>query len=397
MQNIDLAEPLRGVELADGEGGVHMLVRYRGKPVDRIWLVRRGGRDRFDPDEIMPLLADAKERALALDLVGIQARPSGASPSLTVAVCTRNRPVLLRRCLAALTSLCGAGAIDVLVVDNAPPDGSTREAVAAFHTVRYVVEPVPGLDFARNRAMAATDREWIAFVDDDAVVDRGWFEALAEGIHASPGAGGFVGPVLPLVLETDAQLRFEWAGGFGKGFLWQRFGPDLWASPMHPAGSGAFGTGAGMAFSTRFLRQAGGFDEALDTGPPLPGGGDIDMFYRVLRAGLPLVYLPGMLVHHEHRRDLPGLAAQYYSWGLALMALDRKNARIDPAMRGRNLRYRRWWLRTHALELASALAGRGRRPPSLILAELRGALVGYFGEYERSEARVAALRRAVLG
>jgi hypothetical protein len=33
----------------------------------------------------------------------------------------------------------------------------------------------------------------------------------------------------------------------------------------------------------------------------------------------------------------------------------------------------------------------------LILAELRGALVGYFGEYERSEARVAARRRTFAG
>ena len=191
--------------------------------------------------------------------------------------------------------------------------------------------------------------------------------------------------------------RFEWAGGFGKGFQWQRFGPDRWGSPIHPAGAGAFGTGAGMVFSTDFLRRVGGFDEALDTGPPLPGGGDIDMFYRVLRAGLPLVYLPGLLVHHEHRRDLPGLASQYHSWGLALMALDRKNARTDPAMDVRNRRYRRWWLRTQARELVCALAGRGRRAPSLILAELRGALVGYFGEYERSEARVSARKRTVAG
>ena len=364
MQEIDLAEPLRPIEVADGEGGVHLLVRYRGTPVDRIWLVRGRERDRFEPNEIAPRLADARERALALDLTRVQARPGGDPPSLTVAVCTRNRPELLRRCLVALTSRCGHDRrIDFLVVDNAPPDESTREAVQAFSGIRYVVEPVPGLDFARNRALAATDRAWLAYVDDDAVIDQGWFTSLAEGIAATPGAGGFTGPVLPLVLETDAQIRFEWAGGFGRGFRSQRVGPEQWGTRYIRREREGRDRGRHGVLD-RFPRRVGGFDEALDTGPPLPAGGDIDMFYRVIRAGCPLVYLPGLLVHHEHRRDLPGLASQYHSWGLALMALDRKNARTDPAMCVRNRRYRRWWLRTRvgSWRVRLRAADGGRRP-----------------------------------
>jgi GT2 family glycosyltransferase len=395
MREIDLDDPIGPVELASGDGGAHLLVRYRGRPVDRIWLVRGPGRDRFEPSEIAPRLVEAIERAVALDLLHGRARPRADPLSLTVAVCTRNRSELLRRCLEALAARCGTSrGIDVLVVDNAPPDDSTRAVAQGFAGVRYIVESVPGLDFARNRALASTDRAWLALVDDDAVVDAGWLEALAGGIGASPSAGGFVGPVLPLTLETDAQLLFEWAGGFGKGFRWARHGAERWGSSRHPAGAGAFGTGASMVFSTDLLRRLGGFDEALDTGPPLPGGGDIDIFYRVLLSGRPLVYLPELLVHHEHRRDLAGLASQYYSWGLALMAVHRKSVRTDRAMRARNRRYLRWWLRTHAAELARALAGSGRRTPSMVLAELRGALVGYFGEYKRSQARVAGRKRA---
>jgi hypothetical protein len=66
-----------------------------------------------------------------------------------------------------------------------------------------------------------------------------------------------------------------------------------------------------------------------------------------------------------------------------------KSARTDRAMRASKRRYLRWWLRTQAAELARALAGRGRWAPFLALAELRGALVGYFGEYELGQARVA--------
>ena len=62
--------------------------------------------------------------------------------------------------------------------------------------------------------------------------------------------------------------------------------------PVYPYGPGRFGAGCNMAVRRDVARRLGGFDEALDTGPPLPGGGDIDLFHRVLRQGLPLAVNP---------------------------------------------------------------------------------------------------------
>ena len=42
-----------------------------------------------------------------------------------------------------------------------------------------------------------------------------------------------------------------------------------------------------MAFRRGVLLELGGFDEALDTGRPLPGGGDLDMYYRIFGLGTP--------------------------------------------------------------------------------------------------------------
>jgi len=266
----------------------------------------------------------------------------------------------------------------------------------SFPGIRYSVEPIPGLDMGRNRALAETDREWLGFVDDDAVVDRFWLDALAEGIRESPSAVAFTGPILPLMLETEAQLRFEASGGFGKGFVWQRFGPERWGDPVYPAGPGGFGTGACMIFSTKTLRDLGGFDEALDTGPPLPGGGDVDMFYRVLRSGRRLVYLPGLFVQHEHRRDLHGLARQYYSWGQGIMVLADKNRAADPAMRGRHRLMYIWWTGYVTRRLLRALAGRGFLYPGMVWAELEGGIAGRFGEYWRSRRRMALRKAAHL-
>ncbi len=77
----------------------------------------------------------------------------GPWPVVTVAVCTRDRTADLTRCLDAICQL-NYPKLDLLVVDNAPADDSTRQLVSThFPQVRYVCESRPGLDWARNRAM----------------------------------------------------------------------------------------------------------------------------------------------------------------------------------------------------------------------------------------------------
>jgi GT2 family glycosyltransferase len=403
MRELEITEAIQPIHLAPNEGGVHLLLRYRGRPIERLWLTRSEDGPVIPAETLEALVMGAAGHVGTLDMrdglfgTDQQAEPV---PDVTIAVCTRNRPDLLRRCLGGLTALVAASPdaqhrVEVLVVDNAPPDEGTRHAAEAFSGVRYAVEMVPGLNFARNRALAESTKQWLAFIDDDAVVDRFWLERLAEGVSVSPSAGGFTGPILPLMLETEAQLRFEREGGFGKGFDWHRFSPSRPGDPVYPHNAGRFGTGACMVFNTTILRSLGGFDEALDTGPPLPGGGDIDMFYRVVCSGRPLIYLPGLLVHHEHRRDMVGLRKQYYSWGTSVAAFLQKNRKGlagSSAARGHRA-FIRWWLRRHALRLSKSLLGRGFALPQLVLAEIGGGVIGYAGEYERSQKRIAARKK----
>lgn len=394
MLDVDLSHPLEPVHLSEGSQGAHMLLRYRGRLIGRLWILRARHGKTVPVEQLTTLVAPWFPKALSVDLVE-QLSPAERRPfSLTIAVCTRNRPECLSRCLGSLTKLKDLAdesrRPDLLVVDNAPPDDRTRDAVQRYPGIRYVREPVPGLDFGRNRAIAETDSDWLGFIDDDAVVDPGWLDALADGIAETPAAGGFAGPVLPLMLEAEAQLRFERAGGFGKGFDYRRFGTERWGEWTYPTAQGNFGTGASMVFSTSVLRSLGGFDEALDTGPPLPGGGDSDMYYRVVRGGHPVAYLPGLAVHHEHRRDMNGLAKQYHSWGRTVFALFAKTKRDDPDMVRRHRSQLRLYAFNKLRHLVRAVKLSGPNTPRLVLAELIGMVHGSTGEYARSESRVAA-------
>ena len=400
LAEVDLSEPPAPLSLGEAHGA-YVLVRHRGRPAGRLMVGRSHAGSGIAAPEVARLADRAGghlARAYAVHDALSAGRGPAPTPSLTIAVCTRDRAALLGRCLAALTALrdarAGLGeAVDLLVVDNAPPDASTRDAAARFDGVRYAVEPVPGLDFGRNRALRETTREYLGFVDDDAVPDPGWLDAVAEAARDAPEAGALTGPVLPLALDTEAQVRFEAAGGFGEGVDWQLYGRERWGDPYYPAGAGRLGTGANMVFRTGTLRGLGGFDEALDTGPPLPGGGDIDMFYRVVRSGARLRYGPAQAVRHEHRRDMAGLRRQYRSWGLSIGALARKNAGTDPQTRAAHRRMLAWMLvQRHGRMIAGAALGRAALPPSHPLSEIGGLIQGLAGEYGRSQARMAERR-----
>jgi GT2 family glycosyltransferase len=259
--------------------------------------------------------------------------------------------------------------------------------------VRYCLELRPGLDFARNLAWMEASGELIAYLDDDVVVDAGWLAGLREAWEENPDAVAFTGLVMPLKLDTPARVLFERGNGFRRGFDKKRFGSVLPGNPLYPCGPGIFGTGCNMAFRRDVLRALGGFDEALDTGAPLPGGGDLDIFYRIIRAGHVLVYEPSYMVFHEHRASMSALRRQYYTWGLGLMAFVGKNCRNNRSQRDQFRRLLIWWLDDQISQLKKAFRRRQGLQLSMNLAELCGALIGIFGEYSRSLRRVAAIRR----
>ncbi len=397
MVDLELTEPLPTIALRPDERGLGVLMRRNDRPV-LFFLHALPPSTVLTPDRLGRLVSEAG----AVDLVEEAVREQLAEPvdhtsrpRVTVAVCTRRRPEELAACLESVLRLRpdDPRSLDVLVVDNDTSAVETEQLVAALAGVRYAREPIPGLDFARNRALREATGDLVAFLDDDVVVDRGWLAGLEEAIAEHPDAAAVTGMVLPFELATRAQRVFERRGGFGRGFEKLRYaGPRLPYNSLYPCGSGMFGAGCNMVLRRDVALQLGGFDEALDTGPPLPGGGDLDIFYRVVRAGFPLVYEPRMAAFHKHRRENAALRRQYYTWGTGFMAFAYKTYLEDPSQRGKLRRLVRWWLLAQARELRRSTRGRGPLSPDLVLAELGGGLMGLAGEYPRSVRRTRRLR-----
>ncbi len=401
ITEIEVTQPLPTLLLSESDTGIALIVRRKDKPIGFL-MQALPAKSAIAPEELAQLITKEVGFKLLQESLRDELFPptNQLPPSLTVAICTKDRTENLARCLKSLLKLQkpnseGSPRFEILVVDNAPSDEQTKALVTSLQNVYYVQEPKPGLDFARNRALKEARGELLAFLDDDVVVDRNWLDGLMEARTENLDAAAFTGLVLPYELVTEAQILFEQGGGFRRGFDKIRYGQILPGNPLHPCGAGIFGAGCNMAFRREILLKLGGFDEALDTGAPLPGGGDLDIFYRVIRAGYPLVYEPQYLVFHQHRREKEKLRRQYWSWGLGFMAFVVKSYQSDPPQRSQLRRIVLWWFKNQLRQLQERLRGRHPLPVPMLLSELWGGIVGLLGEYPRSLKRIEQIQRQI--
>jgi len=394
--------------------GVHALVWMHGRPIGTVTVlgdadavlheVVTRAREELEAEVTGHLLGDALvrpgglERAREQGLQSVEHPPRPAPRhSVTVAVCTRNRPDALRQCLDALSRLEEPPA-ELLVVDNASDDDASRRVVEQFPGVRYVREPRPGLDWARNRTLLEARSDVVAFTDDDVLVHPSWVANLRSTFADEPDAVAVTGLVVPAELTTAAQVAFESAGGFGRGYLRRYFAAAVERGEVAArvvGGSGAAGTGANMAFLRAPLLALGGFDPALDVGTVTGGGGDLEMFYRVVAAGHLLVYDPAVVVRHVHRLSMEELERQRRgdgtgSYGFWLGA----GARYDAAQRAAFRELSWYWVRRHHVRgMAKALLLRGTPARRLAAAESRGAYAAAREDlYGDAEQRARELR-----
>lgn len=295
------------------------------------------------------------------------------------------RPDQLRRSVGRLIEL-DYPDYEVIVVDNRPGNVPPVDIPG----VRVVREPQPGISAARNRGIEVATGEIIAFTDDDVVADRRWLRALAERFAREPDVAAVTGVIVPLELETTAQVLFEQSRcGRDRRFsplTFERFGRFrvLRRAPgdgTEQVGSlyktGEFAPGANMAFLATVLREMGGFDEALGTGTPTRGGEDMAILIELLAAGHRLAYEPGAIIQHRQQATLAELEHQIHGYGIGFTAMLTAVTLRDPwHIIGLAAVLPAWLLSRRGPRSAKRVNRPEEYPPSLARAELRGMLAG---------------------
>ena len=214
---------------------------------------------------------------------------------LSIVIPTRDRPELLRDCLGTIQRQdIAADSVQVVVVD----DGSMQslEPVVAGAggeiPIRCVRQVPGGLNAARNRGIAETSGDAIAFLDDDTLLCPQWARTVLETFEASACAA----------VAGRVQLGFEdggapaWLAGTQREYLAEF---DLGTEPLW-LDRGPVPVGANCAVRRTEFDRVGLFIDGLDRiGSSLVSNGDTEFFRRLRRRGGRICYEPAAAVIHR--------------------------------------------------------------------------------------------------
>lgn len=269
---------------------------------------------------------------------------------ISILICTRNRANAIAGALDSIQASIAAAAlpgVELIVVDNGSTDGTAGELKRWRDTqphdcsITILHEARPGLATARNAALGVARGEILIFTDDDCRLDPGYLPDLLRHYSADAGPvirGGRVelgDPAdLPFTIKTDTDAA-------------------RLAYGCHPGG---FVNGCNMTMHRQVVDRIGLFDERFGAGARFRSAEDTDFLFRAQLAGIPVEYVPDMVIYHHHgrrRRDaIQRLHAAYHFGNGALYA--------KHLLRGPRLLRHLWWDARSALR--EALGGPNFEP-----------------------------------
>jgi glycosyltransferase involved in cell wall biosynthesis len=216
--------------------------------------------------------------------------------SICIATCRRRHGLARLLDSIARLKLPDGMRAEVIAVDNDPasdPAEAPRADALAPLPLRWLREPRKNISYARNLAVANARGEWLAFVDDDEVVEERWLAAYWDSAGEG-NADGYFGPVLP---------RIE---------AW--FTPWLDESFFERArfATGTRITDLGAHTCNAFVRRSLFRDARFDPSFGRSGGEDTALFRRLTARGSRFEWVDEAIVHEyvTAERHRPGWLAR---------------------------------------------------------------------------------------
>ncbi len=224
---------------------------------------------------------------------------------LSVIIVNYNVKFYLEQCLASVLAASEGHKVEVIVVDNVSTDGSVEYIREHFPQVKCIANKENiGFSRANNRALEHAQGKYVLFLNPDTVVPEDCFtkclaymeshpECAALGPHLIDGTGKFL-PESKRGFPSLSTAFYKITG------LYKIFpkSPKINAYymgnlPEHETNFVDVLVGCFMLMPKHFLDEYGGFDPDY-----FMYGEDIDLSYRVRKAGYRNVYFPQTTVIH---------------------------------------------------------------------------------------------------
>lgn len=225
---------------------------------------------------------------------------------VSVVVVNHNRASLLEDCLGSLLAQTYRD-LELIVVDNGSTDGSCDLVSSQSDERVQLISLKHNLGFGAgcNLGIERSRGELVALLNNDAVADSGWIEALVKAM-SSTGMGMCASKILfsesdvidkaGHLIYFDGQNRGRGTGESDRGQY------DELDETIFPDGCAAL-------YKRELLKEVGGFDEDF-----FAYADDADLGLRARLLGWECVYVPDAVVEHRHSATTGSYSVEKVYW-----------------------------------------------------------------------------------
>ncbi len=176
-----------------------------------------------------------------------------------------------------------------------------------------------GLSYSRNLGLSKANGEIIAFIDDDAVPYPYWAKSIIETFETDDNIGAATGDIVPL-WENESMSWFPYE------LRWMISCSYVMTPSSKQEVERGFGTN--MVFRKIVFEKMGVFDTNFGiNGKKWVGGEDTDMFLRVKKLGMQVIFNPDIRIHHKiysHRIYLKNIMKRAYNGGYSVALMKKR-------------------------------------------------------------------------
>jgi len=177
---------------------------------------------------------------------------------------------------------------ELIVVDQSDVPDPKLAVLSSTESseIRYLWTQTVGLSRACNEGIAAARHDLLVFTHDDVLVSATWFGSLVRALVHAGARAVVTGRVMP---------TGEGGGG--------QFAPSTKVDKVPAVYEGRIHADVlfpmSMAMYGSCIQEVGFFDERLGPGTPFPAAEDNDFGYRILEAGIRIIYVPESELYHR--------------------------------------------------------------------------------------------------
>jgi len=201
------------------------------------------------------------------------------TPIISIVIPTCNRNALLHACLDSLspsTQTLNSSYYEVIVTDDSDENSAKKLIEDMFAWVKWVEGPKKGPAANRNNGAKHINGEWLVFIDDDCITNKNLLTNYRTAILCYQDILVFEGSIKP----DRPQNNFTEESPINEN------GGCLWSCNF-------------MIEKKLFEGKLKGFDEQF----PYAAMEDVDLHYRLKKAGLDIKFLKDAYVIHPWRQQ----------------------------------------------------------------------------------------------